>query len=141
MALSNTLVTNEVKDSAGAEVEFSLLTQGPGSVKEYAMIGESPNLPIRLTLKHQYSGQGINRRRRSLARFDVTSMSDVDSTLPVTGSAYTVSDFPVGAKTLTTDFADVLAYLMSFIASDGSGTTILYAGTGSGAKVLINGEL
>jgi len=141
MALSNTLNTNEIKNAAGTEVEYSARQIGPGSFKEFAKIGEQYNLPDRLSVKIQESGQGINKRRRTLTRFDETVMSGVDASLPVTGSIYVVSDFPIGALTNTTLSASLVAKMNSFMASDGAGTTILYAGTGTGAKVHINGEI
>lgn len=138
--LSNTLVTNEIKDSAGAEVEFTRLSQS-GRETVFAKVGEAPNLPYRLTVKHQESGSGVKKRRRSLLRFDKTVMSGVDATLPVTISAYAVLDSPVGAITSQADPTHILANLMSFMASLGASTTILYDGTGNGAKTLLNGDL
>lgn len=141
MALSNTLVTNEIKNSAGAEVEFERLTTGPGRTTVFHQVGESPSLPHRLTISHLESGDGIKMRRRSLVRFDKTVMSTVDSTLPVTISAYTVCDAPVGALTATTEITNVLAELNSFLSTTGAGTTVLFDGTGNGTKTLIDGAL
>lgn len=141
MALNSTLNTNEIKNAAGTEIEYFLKHNGPGAYKEFAKVGEQFNLPDRLTVKIQESGTGINKRRRTATRFDETVMSGVDTALPVTGSVYLVSDFPIGALTNSNIATSLLAKIMSFLASDGSGTTILYAGTGTGAKVHINGEL
>lgn len=138
--LSNSLNTNEIKNAAGTEVEFSRLSTADRSTV-YAQINEQPNLPHRLMVSHQESGALLKRRRRSVVRFDKTVISGVDSATPVTISAYAVVDIPSGALTATTEVANTLAELMSFLASDGSGTTILYAGTGNGATTLINGSL
>lgn len=138
--LANTLNTNEIKDSAGVEVEFTRI-KSSGRETEFAKIGESPALPHRLTIKHVETGSGIRKRRRSVVRFDLTSMSTVDATVPVVTSAYAVLDTPVGALTANTVPTNVLANLMSFIASLGATTTILYDGTGNGAKVLLQGDL
>lgn len=138
--LSNSLTTNEIKDSAGAEVEFTRLSQTDRSTV-FAKVSESPALPHRLTISHSETGVGLKKRRRSLVRFDKTSMSTVDATVPVTTSGYIVLDAPVGAVTASTEFAQVLANLMSFCATTGAATTVLFDGTGNGAKSLINGEL
>jgi hypothetical protein len=138
--LSNTLNTNEIKNAAAAEVEFSRLSTSERST-EFSQIGEAPNLPHRLKISHQESGAGINRRRRSLIRFDKTVMSGVDATLPVTVSAYVVLDAPVGAQTASTESTNVVAELLSFCASLGASTTILYDCTGNGANALVTGGL
>lgn len=138
--LANTLNTNEIKDSTGTEVEFSRLVQS-GRETVFAKVSETPSLPYRLTVKHQETGSGIRKRRRSLIRFDKTVMSGVDTTLPVTVSAYMVLDTPVGALTANTDPTNVIANLLSLIATTGAATTVLFDGTGNGAKALLNGDL
>jgi hypothetical protein len=138
--LSNTLNTNEIKNSAGTEVEFSRLSQSARTTV-FKQITESPYLPHRLTISHQETGAGMTQRRRSVVRFDKTVISAVDSVTPITVSAYTVLDFPIGASTTAAEAANVLAELMSFTASLGASTTILYDGTGNGAITLLNGDL
>ena len=138
--LSNTLNTNEIKNAAGTEVEFSRLSTSARST-EFAQIGETPALPHRLTISHQEAGSGITKRRRSLVRFDKTVISTVDLVTPVTVSAYAVFDFPVGAMAAITEGTNVVAELMSFMASLGASTTILYDGTGNGANALLTGGL
>ena len=140
--LSNTLNTNEIKNSAGTEVEFQRIL-GPGSDRStvFAQITEAPSTPHRLTISHQEVGTGIKKRRRSVVRFDKTVMSTVDTTLPVVVSAYAVLDSPVGALVANTEPTNVVAELMSFLASLGASTTILYDGTGNGAAALLSGGL
>lgn len=138
--LSNTLNTNEIKNSAGTEVEFQHLDQD-GRSHEFAQINEAPALQHRLKIQHLETGTGVNKRRRSVVRFDKTVMSTVDTALPVTISAYAVLDSPVGALLANTEMAHVLAELMSFCASLGASTTILYDGTGNGASCLLSGGL
>jgi len=136
----NDLNTNEIKNPAGTEVEFTRISTGlrEGVWKQSA---ETPNLPNRLTIKHNETGSGINLRRRSLVRFDKSIASTVDATKVVVVSAYAVFDAPVGAVTATADVDDPLAYLMSFLASLGASTTILYDCTGNGARALLAGEI
>jgi hypothetical protein len=138
--LSNTLNTNEVKNSAGTEVEFSRIAISDRAT-EFAQVGEAPSSTHRLRISHLEVGTGLNKRRRGLVRFDKTVISSVDSETPVTVSAYVVLDSPVGALTAQTEPTHVLAELMSFLASLGADTTILYAGTGNGAVALLTGGL
>jgi hypothetical protein len=138
--LSNTLNTNEIKNAAGTEVEFSRLLTSDRSTT-FAQVAETYSLPHRLSINHQESGSGLKAVRRSNVRFDKTVISSVDSVTPVTISAYCVVSIPVGAISATTEVANVLAELMSFMASLGANTTILYDGTGNGAAALISGGL
>jgi hypothetical protein len=138
--LTNTLNTNEVKNSAGTEQEFTRLSIADRQT-EFALIDEPPSTPHRLKIAHQESGSGLTKRRRSVVRFDKTVISTVDSVTPVTISAYAVLDTPVGALTTTAEPANALANLLSFLASLGVNTTILYDGTGNGAQVLLTGGL
>jgi hypothetical protein len=138
--LSNTLNTNEVKNSAGTEQEFTHLIQ-EGRARVFALINEPPALEHRLSVKHAETGSGLNRRRRSVIRFDKTVISTVDSVTPITTSVYMVADIPVGGLLAMTEPANVIANLLSFCASNGGSTTILYDGTGTGASLLLSGGL
>jgi hypothetical protein len=136
--LTNTLNTNEVKNAAGTEVEFGRWSIGDRSTV-FSQLTEAPSAPHRLSISHQENGSGLKKRRRSLIRFDKTVMSTVDTTLPVVVSAYAVLDAPVGALLANTEMANVLAELMSFLATTGSGTTVLFDGTGTGAAAMLSG--
>lgn len=138
--LSNTLVTNEIKNAAGTEVEFSRLSIGVRST-EYSAVSETPAKPNRLSIQHTESGSGLTRRRRSVVRFDKTDTGQVDATQTMRASAYVVLDVPVGQMTTTALPADTLAQLVSFCASLGASTTILYDGTGNGAQALLTGGI
>ena len=138
--LSNTLVTNEIKNAAGTEVEFQRISTNNRQT-EFAAVGESPSLPHRLKISHLESGAALKLRRRSVVRFDKTVISGVDSVTPVTVSAYLVMDIPVGAMSAITEATNVLAELLSFSASLGASTTILFDGTGNGAVALLGGGL
>lgn len=138
--LSNTLNTNEVKNSAGTEVEFSRLSTSDRSTV-FAQIAETPANPHRLSIAHQESGTAMKKRRRSVCRIDKTVVSTVDNVTPVTVSAYMVLDAPVGALTANTEMGNVIAELMSFCATTGAATTVLFDCTGNGASALLNGGL
>jgi len=137
--LANTLNTNEVKDSAAAEVEFERL-QTEGRKTVFAKIGESPALPHRLSVSHVESGNGLRKIRRSAIRIDITSVSTVDSVTPVVSSAYVVVQSPIGALTAMTIPANALAEVMSFVSTLGTNTH-LYNGTGTGAAALLAGSI
>lgn len=138
--LTNTLNTNEIKNAAGTEVEFTRLSIGDRTT-EFAQTTESPSTPNRLKISHQEIGAGVTKRRRSLVRFDKSSTGQVDTTTTMRASFQMVADVPVGNMTSTALIADVVAQGMSFLASLGASTTILYDGTGNGASCLINGGI
>jgi hypothetical protein len=138
--LSNTLVTNEVKNAAGTEEEFERLSMSERS-SIFARVSEVPSYPHRITISHQEIGSGVNKRRRSLLRFEKTVAGQVDTTQPMKCSYALVADIPVGNMSSSTLPNDVAANLMSFLASLGASTTILYDGTGNGAKTLSAGTL
>jgi len=138
--LSTTLVTNEVKDSTGAEVEFQSLSFSDRQ-HVYAKSGETPSLPYRITISHQESGKSMKLRRRSVIRVDKTTISGVDDVTPITTSAYIVLDHPTGASETNAEAAHVLANLLSFCATTGAGTTVLFDGTGTGSAALLSGAV
>lgn len=138
--LSNTLNTNEVKQRAGTAISFSRLSTSARST-EFALVSEAPSLPHRLKIAHQEIGVGLKKRRRSVVRFEKTVISDVDNVTPCTCIAQLTLDAPVGAQATSNNMADVVAEILSFCASLGASTTILYDGTGNGANALINGGL
>lgn len=138
--LSNTLVTNEIRNAAGTEVEFSRISSEKRETM-FAQANETPALPHRLNVKHQESGTGVSLRRRSLVRFDKSVAGQVDSTKTEKISGYIVMDIPVGNLTTMSEPQNVLAEVLSFSATTGAATTVLFDCTGNGAKCLIGGEL
>lgn len=138
--LANTLNTNEIKNSAGTEQEFTRLSTNDRETT-FGLINETPSAPHRLSVKHTEIGAGTSKRRRSVIRFDKTVTGQVDTTQPAVVSAYVVVDLPVGNLTAYTVPKDVLANLMSFLATTGAATTVLFDCTGNGAVTLIDGAL
>lgn len=139
--ITNTLNTNEVKNSAGTEVEFQRLSISDRDTV-FAAIGESYARPHRLSIKHTETGGGTKKRRRSVIRIDKTVDTLADATLePSVVSFYLVADIPIGGLTTTAEPANCLAELVSFVASLGASTTILYDGTGNGAAALLAGTV
>jgi len=138
--LTNTLNTNEVKNAAGTEVEFTRLSIGDRST-EYAQVSEVPSYPNRLSISHTESGSGVTARRRSVVRFDKTVVGQIDVTTTMRASAYLVLDSPIGQLSSNALPQDTLAQLVSFVASLGASTTILYDGTGNGSVALLSGGI
>lgn len=138
--LSNTLITNEVKNSAGTEEEFERLSMNDRSTI-FARVGEVPSYPHRITVSHQEVGSGINRRRRSLLRVDKTVAGQIDTTQSMKCSWSTVADIPVGNMSSNTLPNDVAANSNSFLSTTGAATTVLFDGTGNGVKTLRDGTL
>lgn len=137
--LANTLNTNEIKNAAGAEVEFTRRSNPTANATEFVQVAETPNMPHRLSVKHQEVGTGKALRRRSLVRFDKT-VAGADGN-PAKISGYVVLDSPSGNLAATTEPKNVLAQLMSFCATTGAATTVLFDCTGNGAVCLVNGDL
>lgn len=136
--LPTTLNTNEVKNSAGTEEEFvRMSTEGRKLI--FAKSGETPSAPHRLTVSHSEVGSADGRRRRSLVRIDKTV--EGTSGTPRTVSCYVVVDAPVGDLATTAEIKNALANLLSFVASQGGTTTILYDCSGHGADSLCQGTL
>lgn len=140
MPLPTNLTTNEVKDSGGIENEFNRLAALDRKVI-FARNGEVPNSPHRITVSHSEIGAGISARRRSVVRVDRVDVGGMDADKPVSFSAYCVVDIPIGNITNYDTAKNVLANLMSLLATTGAGTTVLFDCTGYGAAALINGSL
>jgi hypothetical protein len=138
--LSNSLVTNEIKNAAGAEIEFARRSQGTNETEFYALT-EGAVTEHTLRIKHAITGVGIKKVQSSAFRFDKTVISTVDLITPVIHSCYVVLKAPIGAMLTTAESANVIAESMSFLASLGASTTILYDCTGNGATSLLNRSL
>lgn len=136
--LPTQLNTNEVKDMAGAEVEYSRLATLDRSVT-FAKVNETPSAPNRLKISHQEIGTGTAMRRRSVVRFDNVIPGGSDTMR--TASAYVVLDIPVGDMNSLDEAKQIMARLNSFLSTTGAGTTVLFDGSGNGTSALINGTL
>jgi len=136
----NTLITNEIKDAAGAEVEFEKirnLTNGT----EWQKVNDTPALPHRFTVSHQETGSGTSRRRRSILRFDKTVIGSYDNTKNFKNSCYVVLDRAIGNEVDANTVKLLIANLMSLLATTGAGTTVLFDCTGTGASNLLSGGI
>jgi hypothetical protein len=136
--LSNTLVTNEVKDAAGSEIEFERVSMN-GQSTIYRKASETIGLPHRLTISHSRSGSGKSTTRRSVVRFDITSENTAGD--KVVDSAYLVLSVPEGVADDQNNGKKALANLLSFCATTGAGTTVLFDCSGLGAQALLNETL
>lgn len=137
MPLALVLNTNEIKNSAGTEVEFTRKST-QGQTVEYAQITEAPNRQHRMRLAHQMLGTGEDERRRSNLRFskEITGVSGKVRT--VTWSL--TMDIPTGDIADYTEPKNLMAEGLSFCASTGADTTIKFDCTGNGADAIVNGN-
>lgn len=140
MPLPSALNTNEVKNSAGTEVEFSHL-QTIGRTREFVKTNESPGYPHRIKFAHREVGSGTNRRRQSVMRLEQTIVGQIDLDSTAKMVCQVTVDLPIGNLTAYSEPKNLLANLMSLLASQGATTTILFDNTGYGAEALINGSL
>ncbi len=139
--LSNTLVTNEIRNKAGAEVEFNRLSLTDQKTV-YAASTELPNSPHRLTISHEESGKGFNLRRRTSVRFDKThDAAGTEAPQQTRTSVYMVLDTPIGAVINYDETLNLIAELVSFMAGNGTADLLKYDGTGTGTAAVINGGL
>jgi len=137
--LNNTLNTNEVKDRAGVEIELERRSTGPGTVTEFKKLNESAGLPVRLSIKHETSGTGTKTIRRSVVEaINTVENSDGEK---VTSIARLSVVHPTGLADDFNGLKDALAMILSFCATTGVGTTVLFDGSGNGALALINESL
>jgi hypothetical protein len=136
--LPTTLLTNEVKDRAGVEVEFEHYSL-EGRTHIYARKGGNPSLPCILKVAHQEAGSGLGATQRSQCRVDMDVVGKSGKT--VRCSAYKVVVIPKGELDDLDDVKDVSAMLDSFCSTTGAGTTVLFDGSGNGDSALINATL
>jgi hypothetical protein len=132
----STLVTNEVKDAAGAEVEFARIST-IGRTFEYAQVSETPNLTHRIVGAHRETGAGTKKRRSSMIQV-ILNVTGSDGN-PAEIKFRIVGDIPVGNLSTMDGPKKALAELGSLVFTNAT-STFVYAGTGNGAVVLLNGE-
>lgn len=138
--LPTDLTTNQVKMPSGTEIEFARSRSGDSRV-EFTSTAGTPNMEHKVTVSHQRVGAGQSRRRRSMVRVDYEMNSQLDTSKIAKTSCYIVMDFPEGLADNYEWAEQVLANLLSFVATTGAATTVLLDGTGTGAVPLIKGTL
>jgi len=137
--LPTNLTTNEVKTANGSELEFARQSVSERKLVFSAVIA-APSAPHTITVQHQVVGKGVLARRRSNIRIDRVVNGSISSTPRTVTASFTI-DIPVGDLDTLSIPTDVMAEMISFVASLGASTTILYDGTGNGAASLLNGTL
>jgi hypothetical protein len=140
MSLPVNLVTNEVKNSAGVEQEFTG-NGAEGRTREFIQVNENPSQEHRIKVQHQETGLVLKKVRRSNIRIDKKVLSTVDLITPVTITASLTLSIPVGHLVSLAEVKNVLAEMMSLVATTGAATTVLFDCTGYGADALVNGTL
>lgn len=136
--LPSNLVTNELKNALGTEVEFERISTSGRSV-EFAQKGEAPNNPHRASIAHEEKGEGVSRRRRSVFRVSKAVNGTADPTRKAIHLAYVVVDIPVGNVEDFSFAKDVMAELIAGLASTGADTVVKFDCSGTFAAALING--
>lgn len=136
--MSVNLLTNEVKDRAGVEVEFEHQSS-EGRTHIFQKKGMSPSCPTTLKIAHQVNGSGQSAVRRSNTRVDVGFTGK--SGKPCMCSAYKVLVVPEGELDDLNVVKDASAMLDSFCCTTGAATTVLFDGSGNGDSALINGTI
>lgn len=136
--LPTNLTTNEVKNSAGTEVEFYRWSASERTV-EFAKAGEAPNAENHLKVSHQEVSSGVDARRRSavIGNQQITGLSGKQREIKVS----IVYDIPIGDIADYTAVNTLAAQVGSFTFLDGTGTTFLFAGTGVGHAAIRDGSV
>lgn len=132
------LTTNEVKNSSGTETEFNRIKANDRLVT-YSLAGAPPNLDTTLSVSHTVLGTGVDERRRTavLGYKEVTGASGEKRIIRVNHTY----DIPIGDIASYTDVITLDAQVGSFVYLDGTGTTFLFAGGGTGASAAVNGTV
>lgn len=136
--LPTSLNTNEIKNAAGTEVEFGRqFTEGRKTVFEVSP--KVPNRPHLITVQHSTSGKGSMLRRRS----NVTVSKDIDGAdTSVTYIRVSCTlDIPEGNIADLDDVKDVMAELISGLASTGADTVVKFDCSGTLTQPLLNGSV
>lgn len=136
--LPTSLLTNEVKDKAGAEVEFEHLSL-EGRVHIYRKKADVPSNPTILKVAHQETGTGVSRVRRSQVRVDLGFTGK--SGKPCVSSCYKVFVVPEGELDNYDVIKDASAMLDSFCCTTGAAAAVLFDGSGNGDSAGINGTV
>jgi len=139
MALSDNLNTNELKNAAGVEVEFTRFG-GEGRTRLWQPVSVIPALPQILTVQHREIGAGFDRRRQSNITLYISTVGTKDATKIVKNKVSVSCDVPVGN---INDFSDIkycLACVGSLLYTNGT-NTFVYDGSTPGAAALANGTI
>lgn len=136
--LPTSLLTNEVKDRAGTEVEFEH-RKLEGREHIYIRKGGSPSLPTFLKVGHQETGTGSGAMQRSRVGIDMDVVGKSGKTCKI--SVYKTWVIPTGELDDLDDVKDASAMLDSFNCTTGAATAVLFDGTGNGNSAGINATL
>jgi len=132
------LNTNEVKDAAGTEVEFTHQSE-QGRKRVFQKIGELYAYPQHIIIQHDEKGVGVKKVRRSNLSIQITELSGVDSLTPITPFISLTLSLPVGLMATNATAARLCAYMGSFGWLTGADSTLKYDGSGTGIAALLAG--
>lgn len=139
MPLPQNLVTNEVKNAAGVEREFSFRDNSLPRCMEWMASNEAPYLPERIRIIHSDIGKpGLTLVRRSNIRCIKRVLAYDGSTLVDIIDSRTLT-IPIGALANYDSVKEVAAWQNSLCSTTGAGSTVLFDGSGTAMAALING--
>jgi hypothetical protein len=141
MGLPSNLNTNEVKDRAGTEVEFTFFDDSKPRSREWQRSNQAPYLIESIKVQHRDVGKpGFFLVRQSNLRIvkNVLSLVDNSTIVPIISSHSL--QIPIGALTTFDAVKDVVAYHNTLMATI-NGTTVLFDGTGTAAAAMIAGTV
>lgn len=136
--LPTSLLTNEVKDRSGTEIEFEYRSK-EGRTMLYRKKNDNPANGTFLKVSHLENGSGFGRVRRSRVGVDVGFTGK--SGKPCVAQCYKIFVVPEGELEDYNVISDASAMLDSFCATTGAATTVLFDGSGNGDSAGINGTL
>jgi hypothetical protein len=139
--LPDNLTANQIKNRSGTEREFAYVDGPGGRSRIYKDTTMPLNLPCYITVQHRIVGKGLDAVRQSNITIDKTVVSATDPTKTVHIRESRTKYVPEAHISSMNDTQDVSAFMNSFCATDGTGTTVLFAGTGLGTEALDNGTL
>lgn len=134
------LVTNEVKNAAGVEIEFNR-TRNSDTGVGFSVKVPNPQLPHKVDFDHQIVGEGTSQRRRSRQRVEYTVPGCTDATKKAVCVCNITLDVPIGNIENFDAAKMALANSIALLASTGADTVVKFDCTGVGADCLINGTL
>lgn len=138
--LAESLNTNQIKNAAGTEKEFFKIGPLGDSGSKYQLIPQDITEPHVMNVRHAIEGTGVGRKRKSVIRFEKSTAGLVDATKQATCWAQVTTSVDIGNLENLDNLKEVLANLMSFLATTGAGTTVLFDCTGTGAVSILEGS-
>lgn len=137
--LPDTLNANQIKDKAGAGVNTFESVNDEGRTRLFRNTAAAYNRPHELAIKHRETGVGLKLIRDSVIICSLVVTGDDGN--PVKVEYLQRLRVPMGNLASQDPVKEVIANGLSFSATTGAASTVLFDGTGNGAIALRNGSL